>query len=136
MTTSRFDNIPQAELLARHAEILKEKTGLEEAIEARFRADCPVKVGKVYRIAPLPPDKRPWYGENMGNRLIYVCGLVCGYDGLYRSWQFSAHGPLKRPKVSPIRNGHFGGTYTSDHSQVPISRIDLESEQDPPEESR
>lgn len=130
--TTRWDNLDLDAMVDLHADMRRDAKALHDAIIERFKAICPVKIGKVYRIKPLPEGVRPWYGERLGGRWIYVMGLVAGFDSLGTRFSFRVSGPLKRPSISPIRNGHFGGRYTSDCEQVSANRIDLTTEQDPP----
>jgi hypothetical protein len=54
----RFDNISLDDLLARAAEARAEGDALVRAIKRRLMAECPVKIGKIYRYVP---DALPWF---------------------------------------------------------------------------
>jgi hypothetical protein len=132
--TSRFDNLSADEMLARHRELVDEKIALEAAIKDRLVAECPVKIGKTYLIGK--PDGRVWpWAVRYKARRIFVRHILADWSNYYpdKPWKVFASGPLERPSISPTRNGHCGGRYTSTHQQVLASRLELETERDPPE---
>ena len=131
--TDRFDNLPTDELATREAAARAELAELEEALKARLIAECPVKIGKAYKIG-APTDRIwPWMKKYAG-RIMWVRYLAVKRDvtGLHPGpWAVAAQGPLLRPTVSEIRYGWAGGRYTSVHPDVLASRLDLSTESDP-----
>lgn len=117
-------------MLLAHLALHQDAKALHDLIVERFKASCPVKLRRVYKIA----SRGPSHFDQYGGRIIYVTAAVCGFDSLFGRWRFAVSGPLARPSISHTRNGYFGGRFTSKHVQVPVSRIDLSSEQDPPKE--
>lgn len=117
----RFDNVSTEELLKREAETRREFEELKKAVAARLIAECPAKIGKVYRT------------KRLGRWL-----LVMYIKAVYEEWRrepcyaVKVEGPMKRPRPSPIRNGYHGGVYTSMCHTVYVDSLDLTTERDPP----
>lgn len=120
----RFDNLSTDQLFARDREARDEARAVRAALMERLRAECPVRVGKVYRIKAMP-------GGQYAGREILVDGIKVNaphYDDIGKCYVL-VWGPLKRPRQTDY--GRHGGTYTSRCVEVVPAAIDLTSEHDP-----
>lgn len=73
----RFDNVPLDDFLTREADARAEALALAETIKRRLVAECPVKVGCVYRFGA---QALPW---RVGREFL-VCSVRADNSGIFR----------------------------------------------------
>lgn len=125
---NRFDNHTTDQLRQMDREARDEARAVREALCERLKAECPVKIGKVYTILHRPDKFR---GGAYAGRKICIEGIKVEtprFDDKGTCW-VAVWGALQRPRQT--RYGRFGGTFTSRCVDVPAIAIDLTTESDP-----
>lgn len=128
--TDRLHNLSLPELIERESENYAERQTLLAAIEARMRAECPIKIERLYRVRK---DFR-----SIAGRRLEVAGLTFNADYYHhRDSRFSPHiyltawGYLERPGGRRARIGYRKGSFNYKSTTLPVSALDPATEELP-----
>lgn len=121
----RFDNLAIEMLIDREKQNFAERQAILAAIEARMRAECKVKIGKIYHVV----ESARYAGRRfLLNGLTFNASYYNRHEfrapsGIY----LAAWGYLERPRKATIGARH--GTFNYKATTLPIEWLDPATEE-------